>query len=122
MSTQLPEGLSVYKRTPTFTETSVPRGLLCDHSTKEGVWGLIRVEEGRLLYVVTDCRRNGPEIILAADGVPGIVEPTITHRVEPLGAVRFHVEFLRSHAQTDRPQAASRPAHEPLRGLALAST
>lgn len=103
MSNQLPEGLSVYKRTPTFTETSVPRGLLADHSTKEGVWGLIRVEEGSLLYVVTDPRRDFSEHILAPGGAPGVVEPTIIHRVEPLGAVRFHVAFSRSLTQTNQP-------------------
>lgn len=102
MSPQLPEGLAVYKRTPTLTEINIPRGLLADHSTKEGVWGLIRVEEGRILYVVTDSRRDYAEHNLAAGGEPGVVEPTITHRVEPLGAVRFHVEFLRSLTPTNR--------------------
>jgi tellurite resistance-related uncharacterized protein len=95
MSKNPPEGLSVYKRTPNFDETSIPRGLLADHATKEGVWGLIRVEEGRLLYVVTDPRRDHAELILAPGDKPGVVESTIAHRVEPLGAVRFHVEFMR---------------------------
>ena len=98
MSTELPGGLSAYKRTPTFTEISVPRGLLNDHSTKEGVWGLIHVEEGRLLYIVTDPRRSFADRILVPGGKPGVAEPTITHRVEPLGPVQFCVEFLRSVA------------------------
>lgn len=93
--TRLPTGLTAYKRTPTFTEASIPAGLLRDHSTKDGTWGLIHVEDGRLRYVVTDPRREGAEHILSADGKPGIVEPTILHFVEPLGPVRFHVEFLR---------------------------
>ncbi|WP_439569973.1 DUF1971 domain-containing protein [Sphingopyxis sp.] len=96
MNSQLPPGLSVYKRTPTFTEDSLPRGLSADHSTKESVWGLIRVEEGRLLYMVTDPRRSYREQLLLPDSEPGIVEPTIIHRVKPMGRVRFHVEFLRS--------------------------
>lgn len=95
MSKNPPKDLSVYKRTPSFDEASVPRGLLADHATKEGVWGLIRVEEGRLLYVVTDPRRDYSELILAPRDEPGVIEPTIAHRVEPLGAVRFHVEFMR---------------------------
>jgi tellurite resistance-related uncharacterized protein len=95
MTIQLPEGLESYKRTPSFTEVSVPAGLLHDHSTKEGTWGMIHVEEGRLRYVVSDPRRQRSEWILTAGGTPGVVEPTIQHHVEPLGAVRFYVEFLR---------------------------
>jgi tellurite resistance-related uncharacterized protein len=95
MTIRLPEGLESYKRTPTFTEASVPAGLLQDHSTKEGTWGMIHVEEGRLRYVVSDPRRQRSEWILTAGGTPGVVEPTIQHHVQPLGAVRFYVEFLR---------------------------
>lgn len=35
----LPVNVSPYKRTPEFTEESVPTGLLNDHTTKDGVWG-----------------------------------------------------------------------------------
>ncbi|MCW1383577.1 DUF1971 domain-containing protein [Novosphingobium sp. KCTC 2891] len=91
----LPSGAQPYKRTPTFTEDSVPAGLLKDHSTKDGTWGLIRVEEGRLRYIITDPRRAADERVLEPGGDPGLVEPTILHRVEPIGSVRFHVEFLR---------------------------
>ena len=94
--TALPSGLCNYKRTPTFTEGTVPAGLLRDHSTKEGTWGLIRVEEGKLLYVITDPRRLPTERTLTPEGEPGVVEPTVLHRVEPQGPVRFHVEFFRS--------------------------
>ncbi|MBO9518322.1 MAG: DUF1971 domain-containing protein [Porphyrobacter sp.] len=89
-----PEGLRSYKRTPTFTEENIPQNLLKDHSTKEGTWGLIHVEQGKLRYLVTDDRRTPMELILTPEGEPGLVEPTILHRVEPLGPVRFHVEFL----------------------------
>lgn len=95
MSAQVPAGLAPYKRTATFTETTVPGALLDDHSTKDGVWGLIRVEEGQLRYCVTDPRRPASERVLTAETLPGVVEPTILHRVEPIGPVRFHVEFLR---------------------------
>jgi tellurite resistance-related uncharacterized protein len=90
-----PEGLRSYKRTASFTEESIPENLLKDHSTKEGTWGLIHVEQGKLRYLVTDERRTPTELILTPEGQPGLVEPTILHRVEPLGPVRFHVEFLR---------------------------
>lgn len=90
-----PEGLHSYKRTPSFSETTVPAGLLNEHATKEGVWGLIHVEEGELRYMVTDARRERSRMTLTPATEPGVVEPTILHCVEPVGRVRFHVEFLR---------------------------
>jgi tellurite resistance-related uncharacterized protein len=96
--TQLPAGLEAYKRTPIFTEQSVPAGLLKDHSTKDGTWGMIHVEEGCLTYVITDPRRPQSERTLTRDSDPGVVEPTILHRVHPSGKVRFWVEFWRDGA------------------------
>lgn len=96
MSARLPDGAEPYKRTATFTETTVPAALLKDHSTKPGTWGLICVEQGRLRYAVTDPARPSSESIVTPSTPPGLVEPAILHRVEPLGAVRFHVEFFRA--------------------------
>jgi tellurite resistance-related uncharacterized protein len=94
-ATQLPEGLEPYSRTASFTEETLPAGLRKDHTTKAGSWGLIRVEQGVLRYRVTDPRRVASDQELAPDTSPGVVEPTILHHVEPVGPVRFHVEFLR---------------------------
>ena len=99
----LPPSLVRYKRTPSFTEVTVPAGLLNDHSTKNGTWGLIHVEEGRLRYMVTDARRERGDFILTPDSAPGVIEPMILHRVEPLGWVQFHVEFWKAVALIDRP-------------------
>lgn len=97
---QMPS-LKSYKTTPTFTQDRVPAGLLSDHSTKEGVWGLIHVARGKLRYCVTDPRRENEERILEPGSAAGVVEPTIVHRVEPLGPVEFHVEFLRAPSDQD---------------------
>ncbi len=86
---ELPAGFVAYKQTPTFTETTVPAGLLKDHATRPGVWARIVVHEGRLRYTVDDMHRTydlDPER-------PGIVLPEVRHHVEPIGPVRFHVEF-----------------------------
>lgn len=91
----LPSGLEAYKRTPLFTEATVPAGLLKNHSTKESTWGLIHVEAGTLRYCVTDPRRPPFCVDLAAGTQPGVVEPTVVHRVQPLGPVQFWVEFYR---------------------------
>lgn len=44
----LPQGLHAYRRTPEFTETTIPKTLLSAHTTKQGTWALIHVLEGRL--------------------------------------------------------------------------
>ncbi len=97
----LPAGLTSYRRTADFTEASVPPALLADHDTKPGTWGLIHVTEGQLCYRVTDPRRPETETLLSPDQAPGIVEPTILHRVEPIGTVTFHVEFFRTPTNQD---------------------
>jgi tellurite resistance-related uncharacterized protein len=95
---RLPNGLEPYSRTATFTQETVPAGLLRDHSTKAGSWGLIHVEEGVLRFRITDPRRVPAARELTPESGPGVVEPTILHHVEPVGPVRFHVEFLRTPA------------------------
>ena len=78
-----------YRSTPVFDENSLPAGLRREHRTKAGVWGVIRVLEGRLRYDVLD---PVSETILEP-GRPGLVLPDVPHRVEPLGAMRMQVEF-----------------------------
>lgn len=90
----LPVGLTPYKRTPEFTEATIPAGLLKAHATNKSVWGLIHVAEGELIYRVVDPRREPTELILSPSA-PGVVEPEILHEIQPKGPVRFHVEFLR---------------------------
>ena len=43
---EAPVGVGEYKRTATFTQSSVPIGLLRDHRTKPGVWARIVIEAG----------------------------------------------------------------------------
>jgi hemoglobin len=89
----LPDDARPYRRTPVFTQDTVPAALLRAHTTKEGTWALIRVLEGRLAYRVCDPRRPASEVVLTPLTKAGVIEPTIAHLVEPLGAVRFYVEF-----------------------------
>ena len=89
----IPLGLEHYKSTPVFDRRTTPLALQSDHSTKSGVWGKIQVTGGRLRYTVADPRRTPFLVELMAGGPPGIVEPTIVHRVELIGDVMFQVEF-----------------------------
>lgn len=87
----LPSGVAPYKRTPVFTDTSVPKGLLQDHATKAGVWGVIHVEEGALDYMIPG---RGSRERLDPTTV-GIVRPAELHYVMPAAGCRFFVEFWR---------------------------
>jgi tellurite resistance-related uncharacterized protein len=78
-----------YKSTPVFDETTLPAGLRREHRTKPGVWGVIRVLDGRLRYQVLDPES---EVILGP-GRPGLVLPDQPHCVEPLGPMRMQVDF-----------------------------
>lgn len=87
----LPAEVSAYRRTPVFDAATIPAGLLRDHATKAGVWGVIRVLSGRLSYVSGD----PPSAVELGPGRPGLVRPEARHSVAPLGDVRFFVEFYR---------------------------
>lgn len=88
----LPASLTSYKKTPEFTEETIPAGLLKAHQTKEGTWGKINVTEGQLYYRILE--PDFEEVLLSSEKF-GVVEPTVLHEVEPKGKVRFHVEFYR---------------------------
>ncbi|HTN62800.1 MAG TPA: DUF1971 domain-containing protein [Devosia sp.] len=89
-----PEGLVPYKRTPDFTEATLPVGLLKAHSTKTGAWARIHVEQGQLRF--RDLK-TGVERLLTV-GAHKLIFPQALHEVEPVGPVRFYVEFYRAGA------------------------
>ena len=90
----LPRDAAVYKRTKEFSEATVSGSFLGrSHTTKAGVWARICVVDGSLRYRILE-----PELeqhVLTPEQ-PGVVEPQIPHEVEPIGEVRFFIEFLRT--------------------------
>lgn len=88
----LPDDVLAYKRTPEFTERTVPPGLLHEHRTKASVWAKIVVLEGRLQYTIHEPEH---EVVILDPATFGVVEPAMRHEVKPLGTVRFYVEFHR---------------------------
>ena len=85
--------LECYKRTPEFSVENVPKALLSTHTTKAGVWGLIRVLNGSLRYHI-DAEPFGSLDVLA--GGATLIEPEIPHHVEPLeSSTMFVIEFCR---------------------------
>jgi len=89
---EFPEGLTAYKKTPEFTETTIPKGLLNNHTTKLGTWGLIHVLDGSLIYIHEQEGINPIEILA---GETAAVPPCMPHRVRANDKVRFFVEFCK---------------------------
>ena len=84
-----PTAAMPYKCTSVFDENTLPAGLRREHRTKPGVWGVIRVLDGRLRYQVLD----PPSEVILEPGRPGLIRPDEPHLVEPLGPVRMQIEF-----------------------------
>ncbi|MEX2480979.1 MAG: DUF3565 domain-containing protein [Gammaproteobacteria bacterium] len=87
---EIPASLHAYKRTPEFTESTIPQGLQAAHATKKGVWGQIHVLDGRLQYTIES---PDPEKLELAKGDHANISPEVLHSVAAIGSVRFYVEF-----------------------------
>lgn len=88
----LPCDVVCYATSPEFTGDAMPANLSGAHQTNAGVWAKIVVQEGRLRYHILEPEPAKYEL---SPDRPGIVEPTIPHRVEPIGNARFRLEFYR---------------------------
>ena len=86
---KLPPDVTRYKQTKTFDATTVPKGLLKDHSTKAGVWGHLKVHAGTVTY--TDVKSAERRDIPA--GSDQVIEPEALHFIKPSEDAEFHVEF-----------------------------
>ena len=89
---ELPDGLEVVRTTAVWDEHTLPDALRRDHRVASGVWGRIRVDEGALRFVA---ETDPPTDVTLAAGDTQPIPPDVPHHVEPLGQVRFVVEFLR---------------------------
>lgn len=90
---RLPPGLVLQRTTEAFTTTTVPAGLRRAHRVARGVWGRLRVTEGRLRFVWEEPGAEDPLDLVDGDSV--VIPPDTLHRVEPGPSCRFVVEFHR---------------------------
>ena len=88
---ELPEGLEPARTSPEWDQLTVPPGLLRDHRLSVGTWGVIRVLDGRLHFVMAGS--PGLDVILDSTTTQAI-PPSIRHHVTPLGTVRFSIDFF----------------------------
>jgi tellurite resistance-related uncharacterized protein len=78
-----------YRSTPVFDQDTLPAALRARHSTKAGVWGIIRVLEGELELTYLD-----PESSIAlTPGRPGLLLPEQPHLVTAKGPMKMQVDF-----------------------------
>ena len=106
---QLPPGLVPYRRTPVFDENTIPAGLLREHRTRPGTWGVITVLGGRLRFRLLD---PPSEAVLSA-GDQRIVAPEQPHEVAPDGPVKFYVQFCRALTPVPAPPHHNNDGEEP---------
>jgi tellurite resistance-related uncharacterized protein len=90
---QLPRNIQTDYRTPTFTQDTVPSGLLYRHITKEGYWAKINILYGNLIY-----RILAPEVeeVRLCPSHSGVVEPMVLYQIQMTGPVAFYVQFYRA--------------------------
>jgi tellurite resistance-related uncharacterized protein len=93
-----PSSAVPYKRTAVFDENTLPAALRREHRTKPGVWGVIRVLDGRLRYQVLD----PPSDVILERGHAGLVRPDEPHLVKPIGPMRMQVEFYKELPDMER--------------------
>ncbi len=98
----LPGDAEAYRQTKVFTAKSVPRGLLAQHSTKAGTWGVIYVRAGEVKYFLDG--EAAPLATLQA-GQRFVVLPEEVHFVRLSADAEFLVEFHKrpSSAAPDDP-------------------
>jgi tellurite resistance-related uncharacterized protein len=81
--------VKAYRSTPVFDETTLPAALRSRHTTKAGVWGVVRVLEGRVKLTYLEPLSE----ILLDPATPGPLLPEQPHFVEPLGPMKMRVDF-----------------------------
>lgn len=94
----LPADVVKYSQVPgkdkLFTANKIPKGLLKEHNTKPGTWGVIRVKQGKLQYTILEPEHHVFELDPSVP--PGIIEPKKLHQVKALtDDLQFAVEFHR---------------------------
>lgn len=87
-----------YRSTQIFDEVTLPAALRGEHRTKPGVWGLVRVLEGKLTLFFVDPH----EELVLSPGSPGLLMPDQPHFVKPIGPMRMRVEFYDQPPTFDR--------------------
>ena len=85
----LPDAVDFVRASPVWDEGSLPRALECRHRLASGTWGVLRVLDGRLLFVVHSV--TVVESVLTS-ATPQAVPPEMEHEVRIVSPVHFVLE------------------------------
>jgi len=88
----LPPDVTPYRTIGPFDESSIPKGLFKEHSTKAGVWGLLRVQSGSIAYHITQPGEESSHVL--THNSEAVIAPEQVHHLELLGPVTLTVTFL----------------------------
>jgi tellurite resistance-related uncharacterized protein len=88
---EMPDARRRVRTTPVWDQDTMPAGLRRAHRIAAATWGRLIVHEGRLRFAAATT--PAIDIELGA-GESHAIPPGVEHEVEPLGAVRFAVEFF----------------------------
>lgn len=91
---ELPAGLDAYRTLGPFDAGSLPKGLLREHTLKEGTWARLSVRSGAIRFIWDDAgHQEGAEIITA--GTLVVIPPIVPHHLEKTdGDFELTVQFL----------------------------
>jgi tellurite resistance-related uncharacterized protein len=95
---ELPDDVEVVRATETWDERTMPAGLRRAHRVARGTWARLQVEVGELRFRAHT--EPAIDIIVGAHSSQAI-PPGVEHEIEPLGPVRFLVEFLGSRGTAE---------------------
>lgn len=96
---ELPDGLRFVRSSAIWDGHTMPHGLRRAHRITSGTWGRIVVHDGRLRFRAST---SPPlEVVIDANTFQAI-PPDVEHEVEPLGPVRFAIEFLAVDRRQER--------------------
>jgi tellurite resistance-related uncharacterized protein len=88
---ELPVGMRSSGVTALWSEQDMPASLRRSHRLPKGRWGLLHLEQGTMhFWAATE---PALDLVLSAP-VDQPIPPTVAHEIEPLGDVRFRIEWL----------------------------
>jgi tellurite methyltransferase len=101
---ELPEGLTVVRTAGPFDAETIPRGLRSDHRVAARTWGLLRVLEGTVGFVL---ETSPPIRARLVAGDRQAIPPDVPHRLVVDGHIIVAVDFLTAPSRRPRPDSRS---------------
>jgi tellurite resistance-related uncharacterized protein len=89
---QLPDNVSSYRKSQTYTDRTTPGMMKNEHRTRLGVWAKIVVQKGEVTYMIPP---EDETHTLTPDN-PGVIEPAVFHKIDPQLGAKFFLEFYRN--------------------------